>query len=67
MINILCINCDTALSWMPQDVTDVNPLRAKLFRGNINIYLHFASYLHIDTMKVVEIIPRIRQEPTYST
>ena len=44
-----------------------NPLRAKIFRGNINIYLHFVSFLHIDTTEVVEIYPQIRQEPTYST
>ena len=34
--------------------------------GNINIYLHFVSFLHIDTTQVVEIRPQIRQEPTYS-
>ena len=45
----------------------LNPLHAKLFRGNINIYLHFVSFLHIDTTQVVEIFPQIRQEPTYST
>ena len=45
----------------------VNPLRAKFFRGNINIYLHFVSFLHIDTTQVIEIHPEIRQEPTYST
>ena len=45
----------------------VNPLRAKFFRGNINIYLHFVSFLHITTTQVVEILPQIRQEPTYST
>ena len=44
-----------------------NPLRAKFLRGNINIYLHFVSFLHIDTTQVVEIFPQIRQEPTYST
>ena len=44
-----------------------NPLRAKFFRENINIYLHFVSYLHIDTTQVVEILPQIRQEPTYFT
>ena len=44
-----------------------NPLRAKFFRGNINIYLHFVSFLHIDTTWVVEILPKIRQKPTYST
>ena len=44
-----------------------NPLHAKFFRGNINMYLHFVSFLHIDTTRVVEILPQIRQEPTYST
>ena len=45
----------------------INPLRAKFFRGNINIYLHFVSFLHIDTTQVAEILPQTRQEPTYST
>ena len=45
----------------------VNPLRAKFFGGNINIYLHFVSFLHIDATQVVEILPQMRQEPTYST
>ena len=45
----------------------INPLRAKFFRESINIYLHFVSYLHIDMTQVVEILPQIRQEPTYST
>ena len=45
----------------------LNPLRAKLFRGNISIYLHFMSFLHSDTTQVVEILPQIRQEPSYST
>ena len=44
-----------------------NPLRAKFFRWNINIYLHFVSFLHIDMAQVAEILPQIRQEPTYST
>ena len=43
-----------------------NPLRAIFFRGNINIYLHFVSFPHIDTTQVVEILPQIRLEPTYS-
>ena len=50
-----------------QIIDQINPLRAKLFRGNINIYLHFVSLLHIDSTQVVEILPQIRQEPTYST
>ena len=41
----------------------LNPLHAKFFRGNINIYLHFVSFLHIDATQVVEILPQIRQEP----
>ena len=45
----------------------INPLHAKFFWGNINIYLHFVSFLHIDVTQVVEILPQIRQEPTYST
>ena len=45
----------------------INPLRAKFFRVNINIYLHFVSFLHIGTKQVVEILPQIRQESTYST
>ena len=45
----------------------VNPLRSNFFRGNINIYLNFVSFLHIDTTQVVEILPQIRQEPTYFT
>ena len=44
-----------------------NPLRAKFFRGDINIYLHFMSLLHIDMTQVVEIRPQISHEPTYST
>ena len=45
----------------------VNPLRAKLLRGNMYIYLNFVSFLHIDTTQVFEILPQIRQDPTYST
>ena len=33
-----------------------NPLRAKFFKGNINIYLHFVSFRHIDATQVVEIL-----------
>ena len=44
----------------------VNPLRAKFFRGNINIYLHFVSFLHIDLTQVLKILPQVREGPTYS-
>ena len=30
------------------------------------MYLHFVSFLHIDATQVVEILPQIKQEPTYS-
>ena len=45
----------------------INPLRAKLFRGNINIYLHFMSFLHTNKTQVLEIPPRVRQGPAYFT
>ena len=44
---------------------DANSLRAKFFRGNINMYLHFISFLHTDMPKIVEILPRIRPGLTY--
>ena len=47
--------------------TGINPLHAKFFRRNINIYLHFMSLLHIDMTEIVEIVPQVRQELTYST
>ena len=46
---------------------DVNPLRAKFFRGNKNIYLHFMSILHIDMTQVVGILPSVRQGLVYIT
>ena len=37
-----------------------NPLHAKFFRGNKNIYLYFMSFFHIDMTQVVEILPQVR-------
>ena len=31
------------------------------------MYLHFVLFLHIDATQVVEILPQVRQERTYST
>ena len=45
----------------------LNPLRAIFFRENINIYSHFMSFLHTYKTQVVEIPPRVRQGPAYST
>ena len=39
-------------------------LIAKFFSRNINMYSQFLSFLHTDTTKVVEILPRVRQGPT---
>ena len=36
------------------------------FRENINIYLHFVSFLHSNETQVVDIPPRVRQGPAYS-
>ena len=52
--------------WLLMIWEHINPLRAKFFRENINIYSHFVSYLHIDMTQVVEILPQIRQEPAYA-
>ena len=41
----------------------INPLRAKFFRGNINIYLHFGSFLRIDMTQVLKILPQAREGP----
>ena len=41
----------------------MNPLRAKFFRGNINIYLHFMSFLHIDLTEILKILPQVREGP----
>ena len=37
------------------------------FRENINIYLHFMSFLHTNKTQAVEIPPRVRHGPAYST
>ena len=36
-----------------QGIVIINHLRAKCFRGSINIYLHFMSLLHIDMAQVL--------------
>ena len=43
-----------------------NPLRAKLLRGIIYIYLYFMSLLHIDMTHILKILPQVRPGPTYS-
>ena len=45
------------------------PLRtgAIFFRENMNIYLHFMSFLHTNKTQVVEIPPRVRLGLAYPT
>ena len=50
-----------------QSQSQIDPLHAKFFRGNKNIYFHFMSFLIIYMTQVVEILPQLRQELTYST
>ena len=53
-------------SFLPEHMTiqfwyeNLDPLHAKFFRGNKNIYLFFMSFLHIDMTQVVEILPQVR-------
>ena len=50
----------------PIHTQDQSPECAK-FSEEHNIYLHFISFLHNDMTQVVEILPQVRQGPTYST
>ena len=52
---------------MTADDLALNPVRAKLFRGNITMQLHFMSFRHIDMTPVIEIFLRVRKELTYFT
>ena len=70
---ILCyketFNCSSSLMWYcccRVDFISLNPLHAKFFRGNINIYLHFMSFIHIDMTRVLKILPQVREGPAYS-
>ena len=38
------------------DRGSINPLDTKLFRRNMNMYLQFISFLHIDMAQVVELL-----------
>ena len=41
----------------------LNPLRAKFFTENKNVYSHFTSFLHIEMIQVAT-LPQVRQELT---
>ena len=55
------------LEYSSFSITKVNSLHAKFFRGNINMYLHFVSFIHTDMPKIIEVLPRIRAGLTYFT
>ena len=60
---IFGVHCDNVqmrllLSILPSNngnLISFNPLRANFFGENINIYLHFTSFLHTNNTQVIEI------------
>ena len=46
--------------------TTINPLRAKYCIWNMMIYLQFISFHYTEMTWAVEMLPRVRQELTYS-
>ena len=57
------MNCLYAVWILSDGDSIINPLRAKFFSGNKNIYSHSVSFRHIDITQVDEIRPQVRQEP----
>ena len=55
-------SCNIAVlsHWQGRVDYKFNPLGAKFFRVNINIYLHFMSFLHSDMTQVLKILPQVR-------
>ena len=53
------------MSWL--NMFDTNPLRAKFIKGNINMYLHFILFLHINMTQAAEIPPCVKQGSTLSS
>ena len=52
--------------WFWTDVKHLTLYVLFFFRENINIYLHFMSFLHIDLTQVLKTLPQVREGPTYS-
>ena len=48
-------------------VSSLHAKFAKFFRENINMYLHYMSFLHTDMQKIIEILPHIRPGLIYFT
>ena len=60
-----CLGLNVLRIFPTIDIPNINPLHAKFFMGNKNVYLPFTSFLHIDMTQVVEIFPQVSQELTY--
>ena len=62
-----------AITWTNADMFPMNILGTNLTFYVLNcsegkkIYSHFMSFHHIDMTQVVEILPQVRQELTYTT
>ena len=59
VVSLLTHICVTRPQW-------VNSSCAIFFRGHVNMHLHFMSFFHMDLTQVVQIVPYLRQGPTYS-
>ena len=53
--------------WHSDVILRLSALRVNFCRGNINMYLHFMSFLHTNMPKIIEILPSIRAGLTYFT
>ena len=61
VISIVNIKSVNSLKKYQHSISEMlNPLRAKFFRVNIDMSLHFMSFLHIDMTQVLKILPQIR-------
>ena len=60
---LMAICVDKLPSMQPLYTGQLNPLHAKFFRGNKNIYLHFMSFFHIDMSQEVEIFLKQDKDP----
>ena len=66
LLLLVLFQCYNLVKWQIH-LNCFNPLRAKFLRENINIYLHFMSFLHTNKTQVAEIPPGVRRSPAYST
>ena len=51
---------------MQKPAYEIQSFTYQIFQKEQNIYLHFMPFLHIDLTQVVEILPQVKQDITYS-